>query len=52
MAEPAFVGAGASVGIEAWRIENCHPVKQADAISGKLHTGDAYIILSTTQKRA
>jgi hypothetical protein len=48
MAEPAFVGAGRTPGLELWRIEKLKPVKQPKA-DGKFFTGDSYILLVTTQ---
>ena len=40
-----FAGAGQKAGIEAWRIEALKPVKNKDALSGRLCTGDSYIVL-------
>jgi len=48
MTEPAFTGAGRAPGLELWRIEKLKPVKQPKA-DGKFHTGDSYILLSTSQ---
>jgi len=48
--DPAFQGAGSAPGLELWRIENLKPVKQ-EAVTGYLFKGDAYILLSTTQKK-
>lgn len=51
-AEEVFEGAGSRPGLEAWRIEKTargfiEPVANAEALSGLLHSGDAYIFLST-----
>jgi hypothetical protein len=41
-----FQGAGEAAGIQIWRIEALKPVAQGkEALSGKLCTGDSYIIL-------
>lgn len=47
--DPKIVGAGSKVGLELWRIENLG-LNKLDKIDGKFHTGDAYILLSTTEK--
>ncbi len=47
--DPAFQGAGQQPGLELWHIEGMKPVKQP-RVDGKLHQGDAYILLATTQK--
>ncbi|ETW03641.1 hypothetical protein H310_05039 [Aphanomyces invadans] len=49
MAEQAFVGAGQRPGLVAWRIEKLVPVPVTKDLH-KLHTGDSYIFLQTTQK--
>lgn len=48
--ETQFEGAGQSPGIEIWRIEKFTPQKQ-DALADNLslYSGDAYIILKTTE---
>jgi advillin len=46
MIDPAFVGAGAKVGLELWRIEELKPVRQS-TVNGKFFTGDSYILLNT-----
>lgn len=51
MADTSFAGAGKVPGLELWRVENRGIVKQRQA-NGKFHTGDSYILLSTTQQRA
>jgi hypothetical protein len=48
MSEPAFVGAGASEGIELWRIEDFKPVK-LPVVDGKFYQGDSYILLKSTK---
>ena len=45
-----FAGAGASPGVETWRIEQMKPVKQAN-FTGKFHTGDSYIVLHTWESK-
>ena len=40
-----FAGAGQKAGIEVWRIEALKPVKNKEAESGRLCTGDSYIVL-------
>jgi hypothetical protein len=40
-----FPGAGASPGVEVWRIERLEPVKQPRDFSGKFHVGDSYVVL-------
>ena len=47
MAEPAFVGAGSTEGLELWRIENLKPVKRPSSEIGKFFKGDSYILLKT-----
>lgn len=51
MVDAAFVGAGKSPGLELWRIEKLAPVKQPK-VTGKFHTGDSYILLSTTVSKS
>jgi len=45
------MGAGKAVGLELWRIEDLKPVKQGKA-NGKFHTGDSYILLSTSTSKS
>lgn len=47
--DAAFVSAGKKEGLEAWRIENLQPVPLPASEHGKLHNGDSYIFLKTTQ---
>lgn len=49
MSDP-FAGAGASAGLELWRIEQMNPVKM-DTVDGKFYSGDSYILLSTSKSR-
>ncbi|TYZ59913.1 hypothetical protein PybrP1_006896 [[Pythium] brassicae (nom. inval.)] len=49
--DPAFNGAGKQVGLEAWRIENLKPVPVPAADIGRLHNGDSYIFLKTSQEK-
>jgi len=49
--DSAFQGAGRNPGLELWRIEKKVPVKQTE-ITGKFHTGDSYILLSTVQTKS
>ena len=44
--DPAFAGAGKTIGLEIWRIENFQCVKIPDVV-GRFYTGDSYIILAT-----
>lgn len=53
-AAEAFAGAGQAPGLQAWRVERSAtaatlvaPVANADALAGKLHTGDSYVVLHT-----
>jgi len=48
--DPAFVGAGASEGMELWRIENKVPVKME--CTGQFHVGDSYLLLRTNASRS
>ncbi|GMF22720.1 unnamed protein product [Phytophthora fragariaefolia] len=47
--DSAFAGAGKTAGLEAWRIEDLQPVRVAAAELHKLHTGDSYIFLKTSE---
>lgn len=49
--DPAFHGVGKQVGLEAWRIENLKPVPVPAAELGRLHNGDSYIFLKTSQEK-
>lgn len=49
--DPAFANAGKKVGLEAWRIENMKPVAVPAAEIGRLHNGDSYIFLKTSQEK-
>jgi hypothetical protein len=40
-----FAGAGQKAGIEVWRIEALKPIRNKEAESGRLCTGDSYIVL-------
>jgi hypothetical protein len=42
-----FVNAGATDGIQIWRIEDLRPVPIPLPSYGKFHTGDSYILLHT-----
>jgi hypothetical protein len=44
----AFEGAGSRPGLELWRVEAMDIKKQPP--SGKFHTGDSYVLLSTKEK--
>lgn len=46
-----FAGAGATPGVEAWRIESMKPVKQPASFDGKLYSGDSYIVLHTWEQK-
>jgi hypothetical protein len=47
-----FSGAGATPGLEVWRIEKMKPVKQGTPSSGKFFSGDSYIVLNTWERKA
>lgn len=49
--DPAFHGAGQQAGLDAWRIENLKPVPVPAADIGRLHNGDSYIFLKTSQEK-
>eukprot|EP00329_Picozoa_sp_Boothbay-MS584-11_P003052 26954_2 len=45
-----FRGAGASAGLEIWRIEKMTPVAWPREKYGQFHEGDSYICLHTRQR--
>ncbi|GMF27055.1 unnamed protein product [Phytophthora lilii] len=47
--DSAFAGAGKKAGLEAWRIEDLQPVPVPAAELHKLHSGDSYIFLKTSE---
>lgn len=47
--DSAFAGAGKTAGLEAWRIEDLQPVAVPAAELHKLHSGDSYIFLKTSE---
>ncbi|POM58418.1 Villin-like protein, partial [Phytophthora palmivora] len=47
--DSAFAGAGKTAGLEAWRIEDLEPVAVPAAEQHKLHSGDSYIFLKTSE---
>lgn len=49
--DPVFANVGKKVGLEAWRIENMKPVAAPAAEIGRLHNGDSYIFLKTSQEK-
>ncbi|BFZ02566.1 hypothetical protein BsWGS_05605 [Bradybaena similaris] len=49
--DPAFENAGASVGLEIWRIEKLKVVRQDAKTYGEFYSGDSYIVLSTKKQR-
>ncbi|TMW63189.1 hypothetical protein Poli38472_002130 [Pythium oligandrum] len=50
--DAAFANAGQKVGLEAWRIEQLQPVPVPANKIGKLHSGDSYIFLKTSQVKS
>ncbi|KAE9023440.1 Villin-1 [Phytophthora rubi] len=47
--DSAFAGAGKTAGLQAWRIEDLQPVAVPAAELHKLHSGDSYIFLHTSE---
>ncbi|KAJ8523687.1 hypothetical protein ON010_g17431 [Phytophthora cinnamomi] len=47
--DSAFAAAGKAAGLEAWRIEDLQPVAVPAAEQHKLHSGDSYIFLKTSE---
>lgn len=47
--ESAFTEAGKKAGMEGWRIEDLKPVAVPAAELHKLHSGDSYIFLKTSE---
>ncbi|KAL4109413.1 hypothetical protein PRIC1_001113 [Phytophthora ramorum] len=47
--DSAFTEAGTKAGLEAWRIEDLQPVRVAAVDQHKLHSGDSYIFLKTSE---
>ena len=45
--EPQWTGAGASIGLQVWRIEKFKVVPWPKSRNGEFHVGDTYIILNT-----
>ncbi|KAF1327086.1 Villin-like protein, partial [Globisporangium splendens] len=50
--DPVFENAGKQIGLVAWRIENMQPVPVPASELGKLHNGDSYIFLKTSQEKS
>ncbi|XP_042910486.1 gelsolin, cytoplasmic isoform X2 [Parasteatoda tepidariorum] len=48
--DPAFEGVGQQAGIDIWRIENFEVKSVPSAEYGNFYTGDAYIILKTSEE--
>jgi hypothetical protein len=47
--DSAFTQAGKKAGLESWRIEDLQPVAVPTADLHKLHSGDSYIFLKTSE---
>ncbi|KAK1931889.1 Gelsolin [Phytophthora citrophthora] len=47
--ESAFTEAGKQAGLQAWRIEDLQPVAVPSSDLHKLHSGDSYIFLKTSE---
>ncbi|PWA16986.1 hypothetical protein CCH79_00020076 [Gambusia affinis] len=48
---PEFERAGKEAGLQVWRVENMDLAPVPESLYGRFHTGDAYLVLSSTSNR-